>query len=79
MKMGPKNLEWVLVAGLILVTLIEFLLLSGGVAANTLQTTLINVILLMVFGGQLIIAIILLRMYDLMLMGNPAETPKKKK
>ena len=74
MKLGAKNLEWVIVTGLILVTIIEFLLLAGGFAGNTIQATLVNVLLLMVFAGQLIIAIILLRVYDVM-----ATKPEKKK
>ena len=76
MKLGPKNIEWVIVLGLIIVTIIEFLLLAGGFAGNSIQTTMINVILLMIFAGQLIIAIILLRMYDIM-AGSKPETKKK--
>lgn len=64
MKLGPKNIELFFVAGLVLLTVIEFLLLSAGIISNQLLLTLLNMTILMVVGGEIIICIILLRIYD---------------
>ncbi|MFH1432169.1 MAG: hypothetical protein ABIG84_03045 [archaeon] len=64
MKLGPKNIELFFVAGLVLLTVIEFLLLSAGIISNQLLLTLLNMSIIMVVGGEIIICIILLRIYD---------------
>ena len=64
MHLGSKRIEWIITAGLFVVMAIELMLLVAGTAANTLQTTLIHVLLLLVFAGEGMIAIILLRIYD---------------
>lgn len=64
MKLGPKNLEWLFIAALVLITITEFLMFGGGMLSSTSQTTLMVMVLLMIFAGQIIISIILLRIYD---------------
>lgn len=64
MKLGAKNLELFFVAALVLITIIEFLLLSAGIASQQLMLTLLNMSILMVVGGQILVCIILLRIYD---------------
>ena len=78
MKLGAKNVEWILVAALAIVIITQFLILSGGIASNTIQTTMIHVLLLMSFGGTLIVAIILLRIYDVLAMTHALHQAKKK-
>ncbi len=64
MKLGPKNIELFFVAALILITVIEFMLLSAGIVSEQLLPTLMTMSILMVVGGQILICIILLRIYD---------------
>ena len=64
MKSGPKNIELVLTAAIITVTIIAFVVILGGTFSNTPQTTLMNLTLLMIFGAMLLISIILLQIYD---------------
>ncbi len=66
MKLGPKNVEWVFVMTLVLLAVSQFMVMTGGMITNTFQMTLMNMLLLMIFGGQLIVGIILLRIYDRM-------------
>lgn len=73
MKFGAKNLELVLVSSLIIVTVIAFLLLAGGLASDATLSTLQPILLLMIFAGQTIETIVLLRMYDLIAMGNQTK------
>lgn len=64
MKSGPKNIELVLTAAIITVTIVAFVVIMGGTFTNTPQTTLMNLTLLMIFGAMLLISIILLQIYD---------------
>ena len=64
MKSGPKNIELVLTAAIITVTIVAFVVIMGGTFSNTPQTTLMNLSLLMIFGAMLLISIILLQIYD---------------
>ncbi|MCK5473999.1 MAG: hypothetical protein KAI53_01215 [Candidatus Aenigmarchaeota archaeon] len=64
MKLGPKNVEWLFVITLVLLAVSQFMVMTGGMITNTFQMTLMNMLLLMIFGGQLIVGIILLRIYD---------------
>ena len=64
MKSGPKNIELVLTAAIITVTIVAFVVILGGTFSNTPQTTLMNLTLLMIFGAMLLISIILLQIYD---------------
>ena len=64
MKLGPKNIELFFVAVLILITVIEFMLLSAGIVSQQLLGTLEVMSILMVVGGQILVCIILLRIYD---------------
>ncbi len=66
MKLGPKNVEWIFVMTLVLLAVSQFMVMTGGMITNTFQMTLMNMLLLMIFGGQLITGIILLRIYDRM-------------
>ena len=66
MKLGPKNVEWIFVMTLVLLAVSQFMVMTGGMITNTFQMTLMNMLLLMIFGGQLIVGIILLRIYDRM-------------
>ncbi|MCK4551034.1 MAG: hypothetical protein KAT91_03695 [Candidatus Aenigmarchaeota archaeon] len=66
MKLGPKNVEWIFVMTLVLLAVSQFMVMTGGMITNTFQMTLMNMLLLMIFGGQLIVGIILLRIYDKM-------------
>ena len=65
MKLGPKNIEGFFIIGLVLITIIEFLVFAGGIQAETHQTTLLLMTMFMVVAGELIISILLLRIYDL--------------
>lgn len=64
MKSSPKNMELLLTASIITVTIIAFVVILAGTLSNTPQTTLINLSLLMIFGAMLLISIILLQIYD---------------
>jgi|GEM_PF-1708821 len=64
MKSSPKNMELILTAAIITVTIVAFVVLLAGTLSNTPQTTLINLSLLMIFGAMLLISIILLQIYD---------------
>ncbi len=64
MKLGPKNIELFFVAALVLITIVEFLLLSAGIRSQQLIFTLLNMIMLMVVAGEILICILLLRIYD---------------
>lgn len=57
-------MELVIIAAIITVTIVAFVLILAGTLSNTPQTTLINVSLLMVFGGVLLLSIICLQIYD---------------
>jgi len=64
MKLGPKNIELFFVAVLAIITVVEFLLLSAGIISQQLILTLLNMTMLMVVGGEILICILLLRIYD---------------
>lgn len=64
MKLGAKNLEWLFVTALILITITVFIMFGGGMLSSTPQTTLMVMSLFMVFAGEVMISIILLRIYD---------------
>ena len=64
MKLGSKNLEWLFIAALVIITITEFLMLGGGMMSSTPQTTMIAMGLLMVSAAQIITAILLIRIYD---------------
>lgn len=64
MKYGPRNIELILLASLITATAVVFVVLVAGTLSKTPQTTLLNLSVLMIFGGTLQISIILLRIYD---------------
>ncbi|MBU4245802.1 MAG: hypothetical protein ABIF85_00880 [Nanoarchaeota archaeon] len=64
MRSDPKHMELVLIAAIITVTIVTFVLILAGTLSNTPQTTLINVSLLMIFGGLLLLSIISLQIYD---------------
>ncbi len=64
MKSSPKNMELILTASIITVTIVAFVVILAGTLSNTPQTTLINLSLLMIFGAMLLISIILLQIYD---------------
>ncbi len=64
MKLGAKNLEWLFIAALVIITITEFLMLGGGMMSSTPQTTMIAMGLLMVSAAQIITAILLIRIYD---------------
>lgn len=64
MKLGAKNIEWFFIAALIIITITEFIMFLGGMLSNTVQTTMIIMTILMLFAGQIITSIILLRIYD---------------
>lgn len=64
MKLGPKNIELFFVAVLAILTVVEFLLLSAGIISQQLILTLLNMVMLMVVGGEILICILLLRIYD---------------
>lgn len=66
MMLGSRNLEWILTAGLTIGTIIAFLLISGGLNAQ-IPETLRDLLLVMIFAAQLIVAIILLRIYEALL------------
>lgn len=63
MKLGPKNLELFFIAALFMLTIVEFMLLSAGVLSRQLIGSLQIMSVLMVVGGEIIICIILLRIY----------------
>lgn len=67
MKYGTKNIELMLAAAAITVTVIVFMILAGGLFSNAPQTALTNISLFMIFGAMLLISIILLRIYDKLL------------
>ncbi len=64
MRAHPKNIELILTAAIITVTVVAFVVIMGGTISNTPQTTLMNLSLLMIFGAMLLISIILLQIYD---------------
>lgn len=64
MKLGAKNIEWLFIAALVVITITEFLMLGGGMMSSTPQTTMIAMGLLMVSAAQIITAILLIRIYD---------------
>ncbi len=64
MKLGSKNIELFFVATLAILTVVEFLLLSAGIISQQLILTLLNMTMLMVVGGEILICILLLRIYD---------------
>ena len=64
MKLGSKNIEWILVAVLIVSTLAAFLLLSAAMMEPAPQATTTNLFLILIFGGEMLVGIILLRIYD---------------
>lgn len=70
MKLGPKNMEWIFVVMLVILAVSQFIIMAGGMMTNSFQLTLMNMFLLMIFGGQLVVGIILLRIYDAMLGGK---------
>lgn len=63
MKLGPKNLELFFIAALFMLTIVEFMLLSAGVLSRQLIGSLQIMSVLMVVGGEIVICIILLRIY----------------
>lgn len=65
MKLGAKNLEWFLILGLIVSVLVEFLVLATGLTIS-IQQAITNSFLLLIFAGQLLTSILLLRIYDKM-------------
>ena len=64
MKLGPRNVEWILVVILIVSTLAVFLFMSAAMMEPAPQTTMVSLFLIMIFGGEMLIGIILLRIYD---------------
>ncbi|NOR85179.1 hypothetical protein GQ473_03600 [archaeon] len=70
MKLGPKHLEWIFVVILVILAVSQFIILTGGIMTNSFQLTLMNMFLLMIFGGQLVVGIILLRIYDAQVGGK---------
>ena len=64
MKSNPKNMELILTASIITVTIVAFVVILAGTLSNTPETTLMNLSLLMIFGAILLICIILLKIYD---------------
>ena len=70
MKLGPRHLEWIFVVILVILAVSQFAIMTGGMITNTFQLTLMNMFLLMIFGGQLVVGIILLRIYDAMIGGK---------
>ena len=67
MKLGPKHMEWIFVVMLVILAVSQFVIMAGGMMTSSFQLTLMNMFLLMIFGGQLVVGIILLRIYDAML------------
>ncbi|MCK4968715.1 MAG: hypothetical protein KAS12_06680 [Candidatus Aenigmarchaeota archaeon] len=67
MKLGSKNIEWLFVVILIILAISQFLIMTGGIMTSSFQFTLMNMFLLMIFGGQLVVGILLLRIYDAIL------------
>jgi len=63
MKLGTKNLELFFIVALFMLTIVEFLLLSAGIMSQQLVGSLQIMSVLMVVGGEIIICIILLRIY----------------
>ena len=51
-------------AVLAILTVVEFLLLYAGIISQQLIFTLLNMTILMVVGGEIIICILILRIYD---------------
>ena len=70
MKLGPKHLEWMFVVILLILAVSQFVIMTGGIMTSSFQLTLMNMFLLMIFGGQLVVGIILLRIYDAMIGGK---------
>ena len=51
-------------AVLAILTVVEFLFLYAGIISQQLIFTLLNMTILMVVGGEIIICILILRIYD---------------
>ncbi len=51
-------------AVLAILTVVEFLLLYAGIISQQIIFTLLNMTILMVVGGEIIICILILRIYD---------------
>ncbi len=63
MKLKPDLLEWFFVLGLVLITIMEYLLVAGGLSSARPEASLTNIILLLVVAGELVIGILLVRIY----------------
>ncbi|NPA38319.1 MAG: hypothetical protein GXN99_00825, partial [Candidatus Nanohaloarchaeota archaeon] len=66
MRKGMRsNLEPFVIVILIAITVIEFLLLAGGLKYNKFVEALIAMVLLMMFGSSLLLISIVARIHDL--------------
>lgn len=64
MKLGLRNIEWILISIMVVSTLAVYLFISAAMLDAPAQTTATNLFLIMIFGGQILMCIILLRIYD---------------
>jgi hypothetical protein len=64
MKLGTRNIEWFFIAGLAMITIAEYLIFSGGMVNNNAGTALTNMLLLMIVAGELLLGILMIKIYQ---------------
>lgn len=64
MKQGSRNIELILISSLITATAIVFVVLVAGTLTDSPQAIMMNLTLLMIFGGLLLVSMILLKIDD---------------
>jgi len=59
-------MEWFFIAGLAIIVITEFFIMAGGIINMTPQTSMMNMSLLMIIGGELLLGILMLRIIELL-------------
>lgn len=77
MKFGTRILEYFLIICIAVITILNFIVLTGSMLTGVDSASLLNMFMLIVIGSLLLIAIILLRIYEQIQVQNIVKFDRK--